>query len=98
LDSPAIAIATGTTNDLSPAVDALANTVLLAWHRIDDLNLYGARVAQDGTLLDSSAFAVSTAAGAQDWPAIAHDDTQFFVAWNDARNGPFQIYGTRLIP
>gem|GEM_PF-4914050 len=51
-----------------------------------------------GSLLDSSPFAVSAATSAQDWPTIAHDDGQFFLAWNDARNGPFQIYGTRLIP
>lgn len=72
------------------------------WPELEDI--YGARVAADGTVLDPSGIPISTAAGPQVSPAIAFGGGHFLVVWGDGRNysggGPakFDIFAARVDP
>lgn len=60
------------------------------------INIYGARVNQQGVLLDSGGIAISVAVGDQRCPAIAFDGTNYCVVWQDDRNGTTDIYAIRI--
>jgi hypothetical protein len=61
------------------------------------LDLFGVRVTPQGTLLDTAAIAISTAANCQESPALAFDGTNFLVAWQDRRTRDgWDIYGARV--
>jgi hypothetical protein len=61
-------------------------------------DIYGTRVTPDGTILDFAGFPISTANGAQGYPAIAFDGTNYMVVWLDFRNSAnhCDIYGSRV--
>jgi hypothetical protein len=69
-----------------------------------DADIYGARVAPTGTVLDPEGIPISTAQGAQEWPRIIFDGKNYFAVWEDTRNGPevfppvLDIFGTRITP
>ncbi|MDP8222250.1 MAG: hypothetical protein P9L99_02735 [Candidatus Lernaella stagnicola] len=59
-------------------------------------DIYGARVALDGTVLDPSGVVVSTFAEVQENPELAFGTTSYLVAWQDQRNGNSDIYAARV--
>jgi hypothetical protein len=61
-------------------------------------HIYGTRVTTGGTVLDPAGIPVSTAPGPQEEPQIIFDGTNYFVVWEDQRNGISAIYGTRMKP
>jgi large repetitive protein len=63
-------------------------------------DIYGARVTQDGQILDVGGFAISAAADNQSFPHVAFDGTNYLVVWTDERHGQTDtdIYGTRVSP
>jgi hypothetical protein len=50
-------------------------------------DIFGARVTTGGAVLDSSGIAINISAGNQSSPAVASNNTQWLVTWQDARNG-----------
>jgi MYXO-CTERM domain-containing protein len=61
-----------------------------------DPNLYGVRVAFDGTRMDPFPFPITTAPGSQNTPAeVAFNGTDWLVVWSDTRNGS-EIYAARV--
>lgn len=56
-------------------------------------DIYGARVTQEGSLLDTTSIPVCTTSGVQVAPAIAFDGTNYFVVWNG-----WNLYGARVNP
>lgn len=81
-----------------PAVAWNGSHYLVVWE--DDRNgpdtdLYGVRIAADGTVLDQIAIPISTAAFTQENPVVVSDGSKFFVVWEDYRDGMQRdIYGT----
>ncbi|UCF80588.1 MAG: hypothetical protein JSV08_08795 [Acidobacteriota bacterium] len=100
LDPSGIAISTAANGQYEPSVASNGTDYFLAWSDYrsgTDYDIYGARVASDGTVLDPAGVAVSTAADWQLYPSVASNGTDYFVAWQDQRSGAdWDIYGARV--
>ena len=102
LDTAGIAVAADTNDQLYPAVAFDGANFLVSW--TDDRSdwqgdIYAARVTPQGTVLDPSGIAVSTAEGEQTYPDVVFDGANSFVAWQDYRSGStFDIYCARVTP
>ncbi|MBI1177956.1 hypothetical protein GC207_11035 [bacterium] len=85
----------------APAIASDGTNYLVVWHDNRSgagLDLYAARVATNGTVLDPSGFAITTATNDQWYPAAAFNGTNYLVAWQDARNGGQDVYAARVTP
>ncbi len=100
LDPFGIAICTAPGNQTAPAVAANGTTFLVVWHdqRLGTDTIFGARVTTKGVVSDPNGFAISASDG-QFNPCVAAGPTNYFVAWEDDRNGGANgtdIYGARV--
>ncbi|MEO0216645.1 MAG: FlgD immunoglobulin-like domain containing protein, partial [candidate division WOR-3 bacterium] len=83
----------------SVAFDGVNYLVVWADDRGGYFDIYGARVATDGTVLDPSGIPISTAYYTQNFPSIAFDGVNYLVVWEDDRNlGIPDIYGALVSP
>jgi len=98
LDTEPFAISEATGAQMSPQVAFDGTNYLVVWYdsRGGTYDIYGTRVAQDGTVLNSSGIAISTAAENQYFPDISFDGTNYMVVWQDERSDTFDIYGSRV--
>jgi hypothetical protein len=98
LDPGGISICALPSDAMYPAVCFDGSNYLVAWqdYRNGQWDIYAARVAPDGSVLDAAGFPVSTASGKQERPAIAYDGLRYLVLWQDSRNSGYDIYGTRV--
>ncbi|UCF80610.1 MAG: hypothetical protein JSV08_08910 [Acidobacteriota bacterium] len=100
LDPTGIAVSTAANWQESPSVASNGTDYFVAWMELRSgtlYDVYGARVAPDGTVLDPAGIAVSTEAGSQFSPSVASNGTDYFVAWEDRRSGTnLDIYGARV--
>jgi len=74
---------------------------LVVWEdfRGNSLDIYGARVTPQGTLLDRAGFVISQAPADQYWPAVGFDGTDFLVVWEDHNSSDsIDVYGARVTP
>jgi hypothetical protein len=60
-------------------------------------DIYGTRVAPDGTVLDPTGISLCTQGNWQGVATVEFGDSLYLVAWGDLRTG-FDIYGTRVTP
>jgi hypothetical protein len=80
----------------SVAFNSATNQYLVTW--TDDRNgasdIYGQLVNANGSLSGGNFF-ISNAVDRQFYPSVAYNSStnQFLVAWEDARNGSYDIYG-----
>jgi hypothetical protein len=94
-----------------PAIASDGINFLVVWGDSRDLgtngpDIYGARVAPDGTVLDPGGFPISTFAnqdpspGAQYVPSVAFDGTNYLVVWVAHRppDSDFEVYAARVTP
>jgi len=98
LDTEPFAISEATGAQMSPQVAFDGTNYLVVWHDSrsgSSYDIYGARVAQDGTVLNTG-IAISTAANYQYFPDVSFDGTNYMVVWQDERDGTFDIYGSRV--
>lgn len=102
LDPSGIAICTSNAN--TPRVASCQGNYLVVWHdgrnySTTEEDIYGARVAWNGSVLDSNGFAVCNYAEDQNYPDVTANGTNYFVVWSDGRfynGGATAIYGTRI--
>jgi hypothetical protein len=82
----------------SPSVAFDGNNYLVVWSdwRNRSWDIYATRVNQDGLILDPDCIPISTAPGDQLSPSVIFDGTNYFVVWEDKRNGSSDIYGSRV--
>ena len=102
LEADGIAVSTASGDQTHPAVAFDGANFLVLWQDYrsgTSYDIYGARVSPSGAVLDLSGIAISTATGAQEYPAAAFDGTAYLVAWQDKRGGPYgDIYASRVQP
>jgi hypothetical protein len=101
LDPSGVAISTAANDQALPAVAFDGTNFLVVWHDYRGgayPDIYGTRVTSDGTVLDPSGVAISTAVYDQVQPAVTFDGANFLVAWQDGRSGSYDIYGARVTP
>jgi hypothetical protein len=102
LDSAGMVVSRAAHNQRSPAVGFDGADFLVAWRDYrsgSEWDIYGARVTQQGAVLDSAGVALSQAADHQCSPATAFDGVNFLVVWQDHRSGSdWDIYGARVTP
>jgi hypothetical protein len=99
LDTAGIAISTGPNDTGWAAVGFDGADYFVVWgeYLSGSWDVYGARVALDGSVLDTAGIAVSSATNSQDAPAIAFDGANHLVVWQDGRNGSYtDVYGSRV--
>ncbi|MFH1130465.1 MAG: hypothetical protein V1754_03960, partial [Pseudomonadota bacterium] len=89
-------------DQLSEGIGFDGTNYLVTWDDFrngNDYNIYGARVSQDGEILDTSGFAICDVAENQYWSRVAFDGTNYWVVWHDQRyfdTKTNDIYGTRV--
>ena len=98
LDAEPFFISDATGAQMSPKVAFDGTNYLVVWYdsRSGSYDIYGTRVTQNGTVLNSAGIAISTATDYQYFPDVSFDDTNYMVVWQDQRNGTYDIYGTRV--
>lgn len=102
LDSEGILVTRAAREQMVPALGFDGVNYLVVWedHRGGYSDIYGARIAPGGIVLDPSGFVVSQAEDDQWYPALGFDGENFLVVWQDYRNDPNapDIYGARVTP
>ncbi|MFY0521906.1 hypothetical protein ACN28I_01400 [Archangium gephyra] len=100
LDISGIPISTATNNQSVPAVASNGTNSLVVWQDTrggGSADIYGARVSNTGTVLNTSGILISNAVNTQESPALAYNGTEFIVVWQDYRSGTnYDIYGSRV--
>jgi len=83
-------------DDFSAAIASGHDLYLAVWYRASasGFDIYGARITRDGEVLDGDGIPICTAPNDQMFPSVAWDGDNFFVVWQDRRNGKrWEIYG-----
>ena len=100
LDTTPIAICTTSYDQLQPSVAFGISDFFVVWADYrsgEEYDIYGTRIATDGTILDPIGIPITTASNHQDEPAVYFGGANYFVAWTDRRSGTStDIYGTRV--
>ncbi|MFA5034092.1 MAG: T9SS type A sorting domain-containing protein [bacterium] len=85
-----------------PSISFDGTNYLVVWQdfRNGASDIYGVRVNQQGTVLDSTGIVISNAPGNQLNPSVAFDGNDYLVAWQDFRNPTDTscIYATYVSP
>ncbi len=90
LDPAGIPISTAPEAQEWPSVAFGGTTYVVSWQdeRVnDEIDIYGARVNQAGSVLDPAGIRLSTVANRQEAPSAAFDGTNYLVSWYDDRSG-----------
>jgi hypothetical protein len=100
IDTNGIAISTVPGDQTHPSVAFDRTNYFVGWldnRSINYVEIYGARVNQDGVVLDPNGIYLSNSSYWQSSFAIAFDETNYLVVWADYRSGSnFDIYGARM--
>lgn len=98
LDPGGIAVTNDAELQDNTAMAFSGTNYLLVWQdkRNGDYDIYGARVAQSGAVLDPVGIAISTAPNDQICPSVVFDGTDYIVVWEDRRELPSDIYGATI--
>lgn len=82
----------------TPAAAFDGTNYLIVWEdeRYGTTDIYGARIAPDGTVLDPAGFAICRADQHQRRPSVIFGGTEYLVVWEDYRYSSYDIFGARV--
>ncbi len=103
MEDISIGVSTSDGTQTEPSVATDGNTYFCVWEDYRDGNdgdIYGARISSSGLVLDSSGLLLSIEGSehSQKNPSVDFLDTCYVVAWEDDRNGDFDVYAARVTP
>ena len=90
-------------DQFTPSVAFDGTNYLVVWTDDRDnltVDIYGARVAPNGTFPDGGGFAISTSVGSHELPTVAYGGSTFYVTWTGTKYDPEAesyetgVYGT----
>jgi hypothetical protein len=96
LDATARTVSNATFAQASPSVTMGAGNFFAVWQDSRngiDRDIFGARVAASGVLLDPGGKPIAVATGDQLVPQVATNGTVSLVTWQDRRSGKLDIFG-----
>lgn len=101
LDKAGLAISATAGAQLNPAVASSGGNFLVVWEdnrsgTTHSTDIYGARVTAAGVVSDTAGIPICVAIGTQNSPVVAGNSSAYLVAWQDDRNGNFDVFGTRV--
>ena len=101
LDPDGIAVCTADESQTYPQVAFDGTNWLVVWEDrrrgYNNYEVYGARVSQDGTVLDADGFNISNNPEDLGSPSVCFGGTDYLVAWEDEHGGTYdKVYGTRV--
>ncbi|UCG31072.1 MAG: T9SS type A sorting domain-containing protein [candidate division WOR-3 bacterium] len=99
LDPAYIDISSGG-NALSPNISSSGDGFLTVWidyrNSLTSPDIYGSRIGSAGYVLDPTGIAISTLGGLEYKPSVCFGDMCYLIAWEDMRNGPYDIFCARM--
>lgn len=103
LDPAGIQLCAATNYQYFPDVAFDGTNWLVVWEDLregyDDVDIWGARVTQDGTVLDPGGVNITNDPTDKGGPALCFDGTNYLLAWNDEMGGSYdRVYAIRLSP
>lgn len=102
IDPAGIPITIAANTQQFPAIAFDGRNYLVVWQdqrfgRGGPPDIFGARVAKNGRVLDRDGIRIAAAPGDQAAPAVAFDGRNYLVVWHDNRSGSsFDVYGARV--
>jgi hypothetical protein len=102
LDPQGIPISTAESDQWMSAIIFDGTRYFTTWsdYRNGNSDIYGARVTTAGNVLDPAGILLDYGYSSpeQSASAVSFDGTNYFVVWQDDRNGEADIYGARVTP
>lgn len=99
VDNPVLAPAAKDQTEAATANDGVNSLVVWSDYRAGNYDIYAARVAADGWLLDPTGIPISTAVDDQLEPSVVFGGGEYWVVWADHRSGTgWDLYGARVTP
>ncbi len=99
LDPLGIEISAEATDQTYASVAFDGSNYMVAWNDFRSgryYGIYGARVKESGTVLDSSSIVIAAPNRNKMSPSIACDSTNYLVVWQEGRGSFWDIYGARV--
>jgi hypothetical protein len=93
-------ISFGSYNEFSADVAFDNTNFFVVWQRSDgsQFDIYGARVTEQGVLLDPGGILISSRAGHEGFPKVSFDGQNYLVVWTGEDGQSWNVYGARVSP
>ncbi|MEO0090132.1 MAG: T9SS type A sorting domain-containing protein [candidate division WOR-3 bacterium] len=102
LDPEGIPISTYESDQGIPSISFDGNKYFITWsdYRFIYSDIYGTRMTTSGIVLDTNGILLDYGYSSPEqlFPKVAFDGRNYFVVWEDYRNGEADIYGARVTP
>jgi len=87
-------------DQVSPCIASDDTTAFVVWYdrrNGTSYDIYGARVDEDGNILDPAGILIAQGSHYDPYPAVGFDGTNYLVVWSYAEtSGQYDIYGARV--
>ncbi|MBN2365374.1 MAG: T9SS type A sorting domain-containing protein [Calditrichaeota bacterium] len=98
LDSTCIRISVKDSVQSSPSIAYGGPNYLAVWqdHRNGLFEIYGTLIDQQGNILDTNGFVISSGSDSKECPEVCFDDSNYLVVWQEYSGNSWDIHGIRV--